>query len=181
MAHLVHSLVGRAALSGLLIFVMLFGIRRTGACCAQDTARLKVIHNVPIVKGTINGLTAHFLVDTGSTITVLNEALKEQYGFFTLKNRFWNKRCIIGMGGRCFLKEARDVTIGLGGMHLEFVNKTADLTLLSDQFATHGITIAGIIGTDLLCFLGSSIDLKAKVIVFNTDTRPVVDATAYVK
>jgi len=168
-------------LPGLLVFVMLVGTSRTGSCFAQDTARLKVIHNVPIVKGTINGLTAHFLIDTGSTITVLNEALQGHYGFSTLKNRFWNKRCIIGMGGRCFLKEAHDATIGLGNMHLEFVNKTTDMTLLSDQFAAQGITIAGIIGTDLLCFLGSSIDLKAHVIIFNTDTRPVVEATAYAK
>jgi hypothetical protein len=160
---------------------MFFGFARTGACFMQDTARLKVIRNIPIVKGTINGIAAHFLVDTGSTITVLNESLQHDYGFSVSKNRFWNRRLIIGMGGRCFLKQADDVTIGLGNMHLEFVNKTADLSLLSEQFASKGIAIAGIIGTDLLCFLGANIDLKTQIITFNTDTRPLVNVTAYAK
>jgi hypothetical protein len=173
-------MIRRAALPALLIFVMFFGFLSTGACFAQDTARLTVIRNIPIVKGTINGITAYFIVDTGSTITVLNESLRNDYGFSVIKNHFWNRRLIIGMGGRAFLKQVNDVTIGLGNMHLEFVNKSADLTLLSEQFATHGITIAGIIGTDLLCFLHSQIDLHDKVIVFKTDTRPVVNATAFV-
>jgi hypothetical protein len=175
-------MIRRAALPAMFIFVMFFGMTRSGACfIMQDTARLKVIRNIPIIKGTINGITAHFLVDTGSTITVLNESLQDHYGFSVAKNRFWNKRCVIGMGGRCFLKEVHDVTVGLGGMHLEFVNKSSDLTMLSEQFAAHGIAIAGIIGTDLLCFLGANIDLKTQVITFNTDTRPILNVTAFVK
>lgn len=174
-------MIRRAALPVVMILIMFCGITRTGACFMQDTAQLRVIHHVPIVKGTINGVTAYFIVDTGSTITVLNERLQHDYGFLVTKNRFWNRRLIIGMGGRCYLKQVDDVTIGLGRMHLEFVNKAADLSLLSEQFASYGITIAGIIGTDLLCFLQSQIDLHEQVIVFKTDTRSVIQTTAAVR
>jgi len=179
MAHPVPSILRRATWHALLVFVTLFGLVCAGACFAQDTARIQVIRNVPIIKGTINGITAHFIIDTGSTITVLNESLQHEYGFAISRNRFWNRRLIIGMGGRCFLKQVDDVTIGLGSMHLEFVNKGADLTLLSEQFARHGITIAGIIGTDLLCFLQSQIDLHERVIIFKTNTQPILNATAF--
>lgn len=153
--------------------LMVFGLTYPRAGFAQEITPLQVIKNVPIVKGTINGITAYFIVDTGSTITVLNEGLQYQYGFSVVKNRFWNKRCVIGMGGRCYLKQVDDVIVGLGGMHLEFVNKSSDLTMLSAQFAAHDIEIAGIIGNDLLCFLGSRIDLHARTIVFMPDNKPM--------
>jgi hypothetical protein len=174
------------SITALTMFILL-GLMGTSRCFAQgDTTQLLVVRNVPLVKGTINGVSAYFLVDTGSTITVLNESLQHEYGFSVARNIFWNKRCVIGMGGKCFLKEVHDVTVGLGKIQIEFVNKSTDLTLLSEQFAAQGITIAGIIGTDLLCFLGSRIDLQARTIVFKPDTRPtpiprITVATADIK
>jgi hypothetical protein len=184
MVQAIYHLIKRTGTSvALALFMFLAG---TNICAAQDTTQLQVIRNIPIVEGTINGMPAYFLVDTGSTITVLNESLRHIYNFSVAKNRFLNGRCVIGMGGRCYLKEARNVTVGLGKIHLEFVNKTADLTMLSDQFASQGIVIAGIIGNDLLCFLGSRIDLQNRTIVFKPDNKQapvskIVVATADIK
>jgi Aspartyl protease len=173
MQHTIYHLTRRTGTTAALVLLMIMGLAGINIGVAQDTTRLQVIKNVPIVEGTINGIPAYFLIDTGSTITVLNESLAHDYNFSVVKNRFLNNRCVIGMGGRCYLKEARHVTVGLGSLHLEFVNKSADLTLLSDQFASKGITIAGIIGNDLLCFLGSRIDLRSRTIVFKPDNAPI--------
>lgn len=186
MVHAIYHLIRRTGASAALFILMLLTLAGTNLCAAQDTTQLQVIRNIPIVEGTINGIPAYFLVDTGSTVTVLNESLRHVYQFSVAKNRFWSNRCVIGMGGRCFLKEARQVTVGLGKIHLEFVNKTTDLTMLSDQFAAQGITIAGILGTDLLCFLGSRIDLQNRTIVFKPDNKQppvnkIVVATADIK
>lgn len=166
MVSRIQHVITQCSLCAVSLLILFTGLVQTGRCYGQDTTQLRVIRNVPIVRGTINGLVAYFLVDTGSTVTVLNESLQSHYGFSVVKNRFWDRRCVVGMGGRCSLKEAQDVTVGLGSISLAFVNKASDLTMLSEQFVANDIVIAGIIGTDLLCFLGSKIDLRERTIVF---------------
>jgi hypothetical protein len=133
---------------------------------AQDTTALLIIKSVPIVIGSINDSPAYFLIDTGASITMLNESQAQTYGFEVVSNKFFAKGRIAGMGGRSFLKEARGVRIKLGIHELNFINKAANFDSISAMFADDDIIIAGIIGADLLYILGSRIDLGLGIIVF---------------
>ena len=139
---------------------------------AQDTTALLIIKNVPIVIGSINDRPAYFLIDTGASITMLNESLGATYGFEVVYNKYFAKGRIAGMGGRSVLREARDVRIKLGIHELNFINKAANFDSISAMFADDDIIIAGIIGADLLYLLGSRIDLGLGIIVFKPN-KPV--------
>jgi len=133
---------------------------------AQDTASLIIIRNIPIVLGAINNKPAYFLIDTGASFTMLNESLGGTYKFKVVKNMYFARGEIVGMGGKSFIKEVKTVRLTLGIHELKFINKASDLGRISEQFADFDIIIAGIIGSDVLHALGSKIDLESGIIVF---------------
>jgi hypothetical protein len=135
---------------------------------AQDTTALVIIKNIPLVLGSINNQPAYFLIDTGASVTLLNESLQRWYNFEVVENQYLVKHEIIGMGGRSSLREARAARVKIGIHELYFINMASDLGNISAEFAAFNITIAGIIGTDLLTVLGGVIDLELKTIVFRS-------------
>jgi hypothetical protein len=138
---------------------------------AQDTTALVIIKNVPLVLGSINNHPAYFLIDTGASVTLLNESLQRWYHFEVVDNRYLINHEIVGMGGKSALREARSATVKIGIHELYFINKASDLDNISAEFAPFNIRIAGIIGTDLLSVLGSVIDLGSKTIVFRSQPQ----------
>lgn len=126
----------------------------------------------------INNKPAYFVVDTGASVTLLNESQQEEYNFLVRNNRYLDRAGIIGVAGRSVLKEARGVTVVLGNHPINFINRAADLDNISMQFNSYGMSVAGIIGTDLLRILGSKIDLEEGVVIFTrVNPRPKVTRT----
>jgi hypothetical protein len=150
----------------------LISLVMAGKSLAQDTTALTIIKNVPLVLGAINDQPAYFLIDTGASVTLLNESLQNRYHFEVVDNRYLIKHDIIGMGGRSALKEARTARVKIGVHEIFFINMASDLDNISAEFAPFKITIAGIIGTDLLITLGSVVDLESKTIVFRSRPAP---------
>jgi hypothetical protein len=146
--------------------VVLISLALVGKSFAQDTTSLLIIRNIPIILGAINNKPAYFLIDTGASITMLNESVSSTYKFKVVNNLYFAGYEIVGMGGRTFIKEVRTARLRLGIHELNFINKASDLEGISEQFADSDIIIAGIIGTDVLYALGSKIDLEARIIVF---------------
>jgi predicted aspartyl protease len=142
-----------------------------GESFAQDTTAIMVIKNIPIIKGTINGKAAYFVVDTGASITILNGALARAYSYKVVDNRYLERCRIVGLGGECVLREAKFATVKLGHHELNFINRVSDLHRLSAHFSEYNLEIAGIIGMDLLRILGSRIDMDAGVIIFKEAVR----------
>jgi predicted aspartyl protease len=142
-----------------------------GESLAQDTTAIMVVKNIPIIKGSINGKAAYFVVDTGASITILNGNLSKAYSYKVVDNRYLERCRIVGLGGECVLREAKFATVKLGRHELNFINRVADLHRLSEHFAEYNLEIAGIIGMDLLRILGSRIDMDAGVIVFKEAVR----------
>lgn len=133
---------------------------------AQDTTALLVINNIPLIHGTINNKPAYFVVDTGASVTLLNESLQKEYNFVVRNNRYLDRANIVGVAGSSSLKEAWSVQVILGSYQLNFINRAADLDNIAARFSSYGVTVAGIIGTDLLRILGSKIDLEEGIIIF---------------
>lgn len=147
-------------------------------CLAQDTTALLVINNIPLMHGTINNKPAYFVVDTGASVTLLNASQGKEYNFVVRNNRYLDRAGIVGISGSSMLKEAWGVTVVLGSHQLNFINRAADLDNIAAQFNSYGVSVAGIIGTDLLRILGSKIDLEEGVIIFTrVNPRPNVTRT----
>lgn len=134
---------------------------------AQDTITFKIVKNIALIEGYINGAAAYFILDTGASITLLNESLAYEYSFKTLDNRFFEQRHIVGLGGRSPIKEVRSAIVKIGPHELKFINKACNLDNLSVYFNDPNIKVAGIIGIDLLRILGGKIDFTARTIVVN--------------
>ncbi|MDN5213809.1 retropepsin-like aspartic protease [Fulvivirgaceae bacterium BMA12] len=125
------------------------------------------LRSKPIVKGVINGKVAHFLLDTGSDLTILHAKSAREYGFKLVQGR--NRPLMIE---------------GLGGSHRDF-KRAAGLKLYMDEslIYTHffafdlgnivnsirantNIKIAGIIGSDVMRKYGFKIDYDNRLVSF---------------
>lgn len=62
------------------------------------------------MRGTINNKPAYFVVDTGASVTLLNESQQEEYNFLIRNNRYLDRSAIVGVAGKSMLKEAWGVT-----------------------------------------------------------------------
>src|SRR5690349_20974148 len=51
---------------------------------------------IPIVKGTINGKSTFFIIDTGASITMLNESDADHFGF---RSHADERQHLVGFGG----------------------------------------------------------------------------------
>jgi hypothetical protein len=136
-------------------------------CMAQDTITFRIVRNIALIEGYINGTAAYFILDTGASITLLNESLAYKYDFKTIDNKFFAQRHIVGLGGRSSIKEVRSAVIRIGPHEINFINKASNLDNLSEYFNDPDIKVAGIIGIDLLRVLGGKIDFTARTIVLH--------------
>ena len=137
------------------------------SCMAQDTITFKLVRNIALIEGYINGAAAYFILDTGASITLLNETLSYEYNFKTIDNKFFSQRHIVGLGGRSAIKEVRSAVVRIGPHEIKFINKASNLDNLSAYFNDPNIKVAGIIGIDLLNILGGKIDFGDRTIVLN--------------
>jgi len=133
---------------------------------AQEFTRITIMHNLPVVKGKINDKDAYFILDTGASVTLLNNALAEDFGFAVVQNEYWENYVVTGLGGKHLIQEARNVVVQLGGERLAFINKACSLQKISKNFAADHIKIAGIIGSDIMGFLGSEINFANHYVIF---------------
>lgn len=152
--------------SGMLFLWGVFFIGISFKSSAQDTTTLIMIGKVPMIKGSINGKLAYFIVDTGASFTVLNEGESKYYGFSVHDNAYYQACQMVGIGGISDLKEARKAHIKLGEQEIAFINKSMPMHGIQGHFRGHRIRVAGIIGTDLLSIMGCQIDYKNRKLVF---------------
>jgi len=147
---------------GLLTVALI--IAAAGAACAQEVIRMMIRKQLPIVEGSINGMKAYFIIDTGASITVLNVDVAKKYHFIAVHNDFLNRYHITGLGGNCTILEVRNAELQFGRMKLEFINRACALDNISRRFEPQ-MKIAGIIGTDVLAFLGSQINFSDSTLI----------------
>ncbi|MEM1135813.1 MAG: retropepsin-like aspartic protease [Bacteroidota bacterium] len=93
----------------------------------------------PIIEGKINGKKAHFLIDTGSDITLLNTKFLKEYNFLVWKG--FKKVDFVAFDGSSkeILNTSR-VVVSLGSREIKTRCYAASISL----------PIAGIIGSDVL-------------------------------
>lgn len=108
-------------------------------------------NNLPIVTLTVNEEHCKFLVDTGSTLTVIDKSKQSKYKFYTTDSN----RNVEGIGGNVYLEEVH-------GVKLKYKDSTVVATFVSFDMSNVGekIGISGILGSDFLELNGYSVDFK---------------------
>ena len=106
--------------------------------------------NQPIVKATLNGETAYFLIDTGAEITCLHLHDSRKYNF---KYRSSDRKSVVsGLNAsshRYYIAYGFEMKLGEVVMTNKF--RVLDLTNIINSIKTDsGIKISGIIGSDLM-------------------------------
>ncbi len=152
----------------LLAIIVRIGFLSVPSMAQRESVTFPIhsIHPKPIVKATLNGKTAYFLLDTGSDINIVNSLEVEKYGFAVHKVNYSNRESIATVNGieRDF-SHAYNIHLIIGGRHIScgFVSMDISSVLKSVRKKT-GISIAGIIGSDTMKSYHFVIDYENEVI-----------------
>ena len=121
------------------------------------------IHNLSklIVKASVNGKNGFFLIDTGSSISLLNSSVLKKYKLE--ENPFDHRKAIGFNGSRMIIKKVSNGNVVLGETFSHDDFYSMDLSRIADAiFAETGIKIVGIIGADLLIKYKGIIDYNQR-------------------
>ncbi|MBX2842302.1 MAG: retroviral-like aspartic protease family protein [Flammeovirgaceae bacterium] len=126
---------------------------------SYNTKETKILNKtgMPIIEGTLNGKKAYFLLDTGSSLSLLNSLDAKKYGF-----RLWKQKSISisGIGGRgSKLWEVIHADIKIGNKNIKGMINALNISGI-EQFLRKKTKyrISGIIGSDVMQYHGFVVD-----------------------
>lgn len=134
--------------------LVLFVLSMFLSCNAQDNSfegdgkvDFITVNKVPVVEGTLNGKTAFFIVDSGASLSVLDDNQSEHFNFSTSKSNI----AAAGYGGVASFGNAYDVKLTIGGKKFDTDFKSQDLSKIVDLIRENdGVEISGIVGSDIM-------------------------------
>lgn len=162
-----RSLIGFLKLTMALGLLMTFG----QVVLAQNEVRMIGTMHQPIVRGELNGKKAFFLIDTGSSITLLNLKAAPKYDFGLARMNLEGYR-LSGLNSehKSGVLAATNAKLFLGGKRMQGAFRVIDLSYIIQSIAeSTGIRIAGIIGSDLMRRHNFVIDYREREINFGKD------------
>ena len=135
---------------------------------AQDTIKVHRMKELPIVVGELNGKRAYFLVDTGASITILNQSdaqrLKIRYRKSISKSHVISG--VVSNHNQSILV-AVNAKLYLNGRKIDACFKILNLTNIKNSIrSSSGIWISGIIGSDIMIPYNFVIDYSTQEIRF---------------
>lgn len=133
-----------------ILFLTLFGV----SCKPQDKQfegdnKINFIsfNKLPIVEGKINNRKAYFILDSGASISVLDETQSHKFRFDIEES----DDEAAGYGGIAQFSSVYNADIEMGGLDMITKFKSQDLTVIVVAMeVAEGITISGIIGNDIM-------------------------------
>ncbi|MEM8968392.1 MAG: retropepsin-like aspartic protease [Bacteroidota bacterium] len=139
---------------------------------AQDrceTVEIAVMQDQPIVRGTINGKEAFFLVDTGSDVSLIHAKDAKRYGFFCHPRRALDRFQLYGLGTSIKeLTAVHNMYVQLGSRTIFADYIALDLSTIIHSLNTGtSIEISGILGSKTLNKYGFVIDYHRNEIIMN--------------
>ena len=107
------------------------------------------VNKLPVVEGKINNKKAFFIIDSGASISVLDEDQSNTYNFYYQQLEDISQAA--GYGGNFNYGHAYDAEISLGGLDLYTEYKTKDISDIVDVIKQNDhIIVTGIIGSDIM-------------------------------
>jgi hypothetical protein len=114
------------------------------------------VDKVPVVKGTLNGKEAYFIIDSGASISILDRA---QVGKYKFQIGDTMNGSISGYGGESSPNEANNINLIIGDVKFDGKYRTQDISnIVSSIQSSSGIKIVGIIGSNVMKKKGIIID-----------------------
>ncbi len=152
----------------LLVIIVRIGFLTVPSMAQKESVTFPIhsIHPKPIVKVTLNGKAAYFLLDTGSDINIVNSSDAGKYDFAVYKINYGNRGSIATVNGteRDF-GHAYNIHIMIGGRHIPCGVVSMDISsIVKSVRKKTGISIAGIIGSDTMKSYHFIIDYENEVI-----------------
>ena len=132
---------------------------------AQNDFLLKS-YDRPILEATVNGQSVYMLIDTGSSLNVLDIEMLTKLG---AEKRFRMNR-VITLGAEHDIWHIRKVEISVKDRRVtQFI--ASDIKVIRESILqATGIKIAGILGTPAIKQLGMIIDLPRGIVTIKADT-----------
>jgi hypothetical protein len=125
----------------------------------------KTVNKIPVVEGKINGKKAYFIIDTGASISILNETEANRFGF---KFAVAEGMEVHGLGGHAGINEVFECEVEFGSLKIKGVKfHTRKLNEVMQAITENDhIHIAGIIGANVIDFYGVTINYKNRTISY---------------
>lgn len=147
-------------------YLMLLVQSEEGIAPSDRYLPVRVVHfeGKPIISATLNGNPAHFLIDTGASVSILNIRDRRELEFRTTLSS--PQAGLYGLtGGSKPVEMALQTDLGIQDLTLPFQWAATDLTELARIIERRtDVEINGIIGSDLMHFYGFVIDYSTKTI-----------------
>lgn len=136
---------------------------------AQNDFLLKS-YDRPIIEATINGNDCYLLIDTGSSLNIVDFSQLDDLG---IKRRFKIGDVMCIAGGSVLWQIFQVPTTVKGRQVNQFIS--SDLTVIRESILqSTGIKIAGILGTPAIKELGMVIDLRRGIVTINKNSDTTV-------
>src|SRR5690606_10877900 len=119
---------------------------------------------IPLVLVRLNGKRAYFIVDTGASVSILNEQDARYFGF---RVRMEDK-AMVGFGGMTGLNRVVSSTVEIGALTLkDFPFACQNLDHIAEVFEEHNsIKVAGVIGSDIFRKYGVNINYRDRTLSY---------------
>ena len=137
----------------------------TRVTLTDNQIQFKTIGKIPIVEGKINGKRAYFIIDTGASISLLNESEASHFGFGSYSS---TNQSLVGFSGSAAINEAYNCRVEFGSMIIHGVTfKARCLNDFTAAIRQHeGVNISGIIGSDVFNKYQITIDYRNNIISY---------------
>ena len=152
-------------MKNLIIFLFLFSCKGNTVAPVFEDGKAKFIsvNKIPVIEGKLNGKKAFFVIDTGASISVLDEKQGKEYGFES--SALDENTNLSGYGGNTYMKEAIYENVMVGGVDFNGEYYSQDLSNIVRAIRENeGIKISGIIGCNILKSKKAVIDLEENTI-----------------
>lgn len=154
------------------LLLIVIGIVTVFCCCTApsklDTkyVTFRTIKKIPVIEGKINGKRALFIVDTGASVSILNESLSKRFGFKYVSTP--SSQRVLGLGGDAAVRLAFNCDVEFGDIRVSGIRfHSQPLGEVVKAIREHEqIEIAGIIGGNIIQRYGITINYRNSTISF---------------
>ena len=134
----------------------------------SQSIRFQTAGRIPVIEVILNGKPARFIIDTGASVSVLNEPDAGYYGFRVIDPFFLADIEVTGFADTSLMKQTANCTLEIGRLkitHLRFKSKNIS-HLTSLLYRNECVRVAGILGSDMFTQYRMQIDFMNKTITF---------------
>ncbi|MBL0743144.1 retropepsin-like aspartic protease [Chryseolinea lacunae] len=130
--------------------------------------RFQPYGRIPVIEAKLNGKPAFFIVDTGASVSILNEQAARHFGFRIATEGMYEAVEVTGFNGTSTMHHAGRCILEIGDLQIRSLRfKSRDMSDFSSVFFDQErIRIAGILGADMLTQYNMTIDFGTKTLVF---------------